>query len=283
MASLEQAPTRSQGLISLSEPLSQQCSCEDTLSTPRTLLSALESLEGEVTPRSVRNALDRNGILPSDPRIKPLIEYLDDSALDMSLDQTALWDRIEASSASLLIRMLDLRLAIPDFHSFQSGVKDIFNTVKLIRHGNVANYIPQLACAEPEMFGLSLCTVDGQRCSFGDSRSGFCVQSTSKPILYAMVLDRLGVDKVHKHVGREPSGHGFNELTLNPKNIPHNPMINAGAIMCASLLDSRMNAADRFNEVLRTYRDLACGERVGFDNAVFLSERDSADRNFALA
>lgn len=256
---------------------------EDVLSTPRTLLSALGNLNDEITPRSVRTALSRAGILSSDPRVHPLIEYLDTIPLDSPLDREALWARIEDSSATLLIRLLDIRLAIPDFHIFRSTLKDIFDQVAPLNHGHVASYIPQLARADPEAFALSVCTVDGQRCSFGRSKQSFCVQSTSKPILYAMVLDRLGVDKVHRHVGREPSGHGFNELTLNPQCLPHNPMINAGAIMCASLLKPHANAADRFNEVLQTYRDLAPGEAVEFDNTVFLSERDTADRNFALA
>lgn len=256
---------------------------EDVLGTPRTLLSFFESPSGEITPRSIRKVLDRAGILSGDQRIQPLIEYLDGIPLDLALDHGDLWDRIEESSPSLLVCIVDTRLAIPDFDSFRSTIKQLFDQVASIRSGQVASYIPQLAHVDPEAFALSVCTVSGQRCSFGNSKIPFCVQSTAKPIIYAMVLDRLGVDKVHQHVGREPSGHGFNELTLNARCIPHNPMINAGAIMCASLLEPQANAADRFNVAIQTYRDLAFGERVGFDNAVFLSERDTADRNFALA
>jgi glutaminase len=39
---------------------------------------------------------------------------------------------------------------------------------------------------------------------------------------------------------------------------------------------------DRFDYVADAWRRLAGGGRIGFNNAVYLSERDSADRNFAL-
>jgi len=44
-----------------------------------------------------------------------------------------------------------------------------------------------------------------------------------------------------------------------------------------------LSAADRFDTVLQTWGKLAGQASVGFDNAVFLSERDTADRNFAIA
>ncbi|GAB3934482.1 hypothetical protein GCM10027614_07570 [Micromonospora vulcania] len=59
-------------------------------------------------------------------------------------------------------------------------------------------------------------------------------------------------------------------------------MINSGAIMCCSMLRPDYDMADRFDHVAETWRRLAGGGAVGFNNAVYLSERRTADRNFAL-
>jgi len=108
------------------------------------------------------------------------------------------------------------------------------------------------------------------------------MQSVSKTVAYCLALDEHGVDAMHRHVGREPSGRSFNELALNSRGLPHNPMVNAGAIMTCSLIRPEADIADRFDHVAETWARLAGGARPGFNNAVYLSERATADRNFAL-
>lgn len=95
-------------------------------------------------------------------------------------------------------------------------------------------------------------------------------------------MEENGEEKVHAHIGREPSGQGFNELTLNKKNLPHNPMINAGTIMACSLIQPKKSPKERLEYVLDRWQDLTGGRRPGFDRAVYASERETADRNFAL-
>ena len=52
--------------------------------------------------------------------------------------------------------------------------------------------------------------------------------SYRKLVTYGIALEELGEDTLVKHVGREPSGRNFNELTLDDKGLPHNPFIDSG-------------------------------------------------------
>eukprot|EP00494_Astrolonche_serrata_P023769 UN24027 len=136
---------------------------------------------------------------------------------------------------------------------------------------------------------MGCCTVDGQIVKLGDSQYKFCIQSCCKPLSYLMASQLNGFDKVHHHMGREPSGQEFNSLTLkdypsrnNPKRkIPHNPMINSGAIMSSSLIKPNCPMSERFSHIMTTFEKL-CGSTLGFSNSIFLSEKDTADRNFCL-
>ena len=79
----------------------------------------------------------------------------------------------------------------------------------------------------------------------------------------------------------------FNSVGLDVNGHPHNPMINSGAIMSAALLlhklDAKKSIAQKFEMIQKYFSKLSGGSYVGFQNSVFLSERETADRNFALA
>ena len=163
-----------------------------------------------------------------------------------------------------------------------SDIDGMYRELIPLRSGTVADYIPQLRRVDPEQLAIAVCTVDGQRFSVGDATTAFCLQSVSKVVSYSLALEEHGTEAMHQHVGREPSGQSFNELALNPEGLPHNPMVNPGAIMTTSLIRPGDDIADRFDLVAATWRRLAGGVRPGFNNAVYLSERQTADRNFAL-
>ena len=175
-------------------------------------------------------------------------------------------------------------LVIPRFDKFCLEINSIYSKTHSNNGGNVADYIPQLARVDPDQYGISVCTVDGQRFSIGDTKVDFSVQSCCKPINYGIVLEDIGSDTVHRYVGREPSGQSFNELLLNKEGKPHNPLINSGAIMTTSLIKNNLSSAERYEYITKKWEDLSGNiYKIGFNNSVYLSEKNTADRNFALA
>ena len=237
---------------------------------------------GGLTKKRFLAALARQGVRANDARLggmKETLAKLDDADV-IGLENFA---EMVRPCTDLVDRAAKDELVIPDFEDFAREIEMIYSACLANEGGEVADYIPQLARVAPNQFGVSICTADGQRASFGDAETPFCVQSSCKPINYAIALEALGEAYVHRHVGREPSGRSFNELELNYKRLPHNPMINAGAIMCCSLIEREKPLADRFDTVMETWRALAGGERAGYNNSVYLSEKATADRNHALA
>ena len=166
----------------------------------------------------------------------------------------------------------------------KSFLHEVYNEVKEEKSGNVADYIPELGKVNPELFGITACSVDGKIVEIGDTDVNFCLQSCSKPLNYCIAREKLGKHKIHSHVGYEPSGQAFNAHVLNKNGLPHNPMINAGAIMVASLLESDEEPANRFNVIKKYYQEMSGNiGNIGFDNSIFLSEKQHADRNVSLA
>ena len=116
--------------------------------------------------------------------------------------------------------------------------------------GTVADYIPQLAEADPELFGIALCGLNGHVYESGDTGVEFTIQSASKPFVYSLALDDRGLDAVHSRVGAEPSGEAFNSVKLEAiTGRPPNPMVNAGAIVTTSLVAGD-TPEDRFARIL---------------------------------
>ena len=86
--------------------------------------------------------------------------------------------------------------------------------------GQVATYIPELAKANPNWFGICLVTSGGTVYEVGDSRQRFTIQSISKPFVYGMALEDHGRATVLKKVGVEPTGDAFNSISLDPGTGP---------------------------------------------------------------
>jgi glutaminase len=244
------------------------------------ILKAFNLKNGEsLTEELFFDTLKKQGIHKSDPRISGI-------SFDHLFDQNGQTsNRFNAitNDRRIVQKAIQRDNIIPDFESFSQTITEIFETVKTNNQGSVADYIPQLARVNPDSFAVSVCTVDGQVFSIGDYNVPFSMQSAHKPINYAIALEELGEQTVHKHIGKEPSGVSFNALTLDVNGLPHNPLINAGAIMSASLIEQKQNPADKFDHILDVWKELNGISFPSFNNSIYQSERTTADRNFALA
>ena len=148
--------------------------------------------------------------------------------------------------------------------------------------GRVANYIPELAKADPRWFGISIVSTDGTVYSVGDHEQLFTIQSISKPFVYGLALEDHGLEHVLTKVGVEPTGEAFNAIVLDEaSNRPFNPMVNAGAIATADLIQGK-DFPERVSRVLAMLGRY-CGRDVYIDSSTFLSERLTGHRNRAIA
>ncbi|MDJ0893063.1 MAG: glutaminase A [Gammaproteobacteria bacterium] len=163
-----------------------------------------------------------------------------------------------------------------------SALEVIYEQYRSVGDGKVADYIPELAKADPGWFGITVATTDGELFEYGDSKQPFSIQSISKPFVYGLALEDLGRDQVLSRVGVEPSGEAFNSIILDQASMrPFNPMINTGAIVTTDMIRGR-DFADRITRLLDMLSRYA-GHDLHVDSAVFMSERASGHRNRAIA
>ena len=157
--------------------------------------------------------------------------------------------------------------------------------------GEPALYIPQLACVDPDLFGISVVTADGRRFDAGDAGHGFTLQSVSKPLVYGLALEACGDERLGRRVGVEPTGEPFNGIVrLDATGRPFNAMVNTGAIAVTDLIRAGVGGEGGAGGGLAERKALVeerigrfLGRRPAVDDAVLRSERETGDRNRAIA
>ena len=181
---------------------------------------------------------------------------------------------------SLNSLMSHIRSASSPFRTYLQGVHQEF---KDNDDGQVADYIPELAKVDPKGFGISIVTVEGSTYEVGQFDQKFTIQSVSKAFMYGLALGDLGREKALQRVGVEPTGDPFNSIIKldQDSNRPHNPMVNAGAIATAGMIQGN-DLPTRLNRVLDMFEAYA-GHRLDVDMAVYASEKTTGHRNRALA
>ncbi|TFV83685.1 glutaminase A [Microbacterium sp. dk485] len=147
--------------------------------------------------------------------------------------------------------------------------------------GEVDDSIPELAGADADLCAIALALPDGTVRGSTQADVPFSIQSAVKPFLFALALLDTGGDALHR-IGIEPTGEAFDAIKLESgTGRPPNPMVNAGALLTAALVDG----GDVEGRSERIRRGLAAfaGRELDVDEDVARSEHLLGDRNHALA
>jgi glutaminase len=172
---------------------------------------------------------------------------------------------------------------LPDPELVLTRMSEAYERFGPVDEGVVASYIPALAAASPDWFGLAVAGVRGGVAAIGDAEREFSIQSVSKPFTFALVCQAIGTDEARRKLGANNTGLSFNSVLaveLHPDHVT-NPMANAGALATTSLMPGG-NMAERW-ECIRDGLSRFAGRPLAVDDRVFESELATNQRNRAIA
>ena len=165
----------------------------------------------------------------------------------------------------------------------QELIEKAYNKYKNNNDGKPASYIPQLAKADPKLFGVCFVDCQGNTYEAGKSRDTVPIESISKVFSLAMAAHELGVGEVNRKIGNEGSSLPFNSVIACVLSKSHtiNPFVNQGAMATTSLLSNKNKRI--FKEKVSKNMEKYAGRKLATDNKVYKSEMATNDTNMALA
>jgi len=170
----------------------------------------------------------------------------------------------------------------------QQAVDSAFDKFKTLTEGKNADYIPALAKVDPNLFGIAVVTVDGKMYTAGDITTEVSIQSISKVLTMAQVIQEQGLESIEKRIGVDATGARFNSIiaveavrTVVSSGAPEmNPLVNPGAISATSMV--RGATADAVWKKIIDFHNDAAGRQLNVLQDVYKSESDTNQRNQAI-
>ena len=165
----------------------------------------------------------------------------------------------------------------------QALIDKTFNKLKNTGGGKNASYIPELAKADPKLFGISFVSCSGHVYEAGKSTTTVPIESISKLFTLARAVEDLGGKTVSKKIGHSGSWMPFNSAVAADLSPTHtiNPFVNQGAMATTSLLYAKDKP--KFKHRVLGNLDQFAGKKLGFNSAVYKSESATNSKNMALA
>ncbi len=165
----------------------------------------------------------------------------------------------------------------------RSLVEEAHRRFRSVGEGTVATYIPALASADPNHYGIAVATTTGQLVEAGEAALPFSIQSLSKPFLYALICQAVGEREVREKLGVNSTGLPFNSVRAVERADDglSNPMVNAGAIAATSLAPGD-TAEAKWAFIQEGFSRFA-GRPLALDREVYASEVATNRRNLGIA
>jgi len=172
---------------------------------------------------------------------------------------------------------------LPSPEHVRDVVTEAYERYRVNDDGAVADYIPALAAASPDLFAICVVGVRGRLFEIGDVSARFSIQSVSKPFVFALVCDAIGYEEARHRLGVNSTGYPFNSVIAVELNEDRtmNPLVNAGAIATTSLMPG--DSADEKWERVREGLSRFAGRRLEIDEDVYESEASTNVRNQGIA
>ena len=170
----------------------------------------------------------------------------------------------------------------------QAAVDAAFAKFRTLNEGKNADYIPALAKVDPNLFGITVVTVDGQVYNAGDVKTEVSIQSISKVFTMAQVIQEQGLASVEKQIGVDATGARFNSIiaveavrTVVGSGAPEmNPLVNPGAISATSMVKG--STSDEVWKKIIGFHNDSAGRELRVLQDVYKSESDTNQRNQAI-
>ncbi len=162
-------------------------------------------------------------------------------------------------------------------------VVEAHNRFKSNREGENSTVYPALARVPSHLFGVCLVATSGNVYAVGAAEYEFAIMSVSKPFVFALVCQELGVEEVRQKIGVNATGLAFNSLAGIERNPDGrtNPMVNSGAIATTSLIPgATFEAKWKFvHEGLSRF----AGRTLPLNEEVYISASETNYRNQSIA
>ncbi|HYB44869.1 MAG TPA: glutaminase A [Candidatus Methylomirabilis sp.] len=172
---------------------------------------------------------------------------------------------------------------LPPSESVRALVAEAHERFKGDTRGENAKVYPALARVPSALFGICVVGTGGNVHAAGDAEYEFTIMSVSKPFLFALVCEALGVEETRQKIGVNATGLAFNSLEGIERNPDGrtNPMVNSGAIATTSLVPGAdLEAKWRFiHDGLSRF----AGRALSLNGEVYASATETNYRNQSIA